>query len=348
MSTTTPLLLPPFEPLRVFGAFVIGVMTSVILAPADTLGEEALVASEEEGLRDVIVSYTDDSGVLQLFHMKEDGSDPVQVTSSAHGCRMPAISPDGKKLVYVEQGNHGLSLWISDLSGKNARILLSEGRNLLPSWAPDSRHIVWMRTQSGKKREAPASNSQIHIMDTETGDRRRLFSHPEQIKFSNAMPSLSPDGNQVAFVSNRSGTFRIWVSHLDGSDARLLSTPPTAQHEQLHLPIEQKVPTWSPDGQWIAHWEGVEMIHMSPYTGVENPQRDQQIAATFHVWVVSSDGAQRRNVGRGDDPTWSPDGFVTRAFPDPTRGGPLVMIETHSDEKAMPIVPPKRNWGRFA
>jgi hypothetical protein len=38
---------------------------------------------------------------------------------------------------------------------------------------------------------------------------------------------------------------------------------------------------------------------------------------------------------------------VTRAFPDPKRGGPKVMIDTGAGEKELPIVPPKKNWGRF-
>jgi Tol biopolymer transport system component len=306
------------------------------------------VCSAEE-LREVIVSHTDSNGILQLYRMKADGSDSKQLTHSKRGCRMPSVSPDGKKLLYVEQVDHSLSLWLSDIAGKSARALVSDnkGMNVLPSWAPDSRHIVWMKTQRGKKGQDPARNSQIHIMDTKTGNTRRLFSDPEQIKFSNAMPSMSPNSNRIAFVSNRSGTFRIWVSNLDGSDAKPVSTPPAERHAKLNLPFEQKVPAWSPDGQWIAHWEGVEMIHMSPHTGIKNPERDRQISATFNVWVVSSDGMERRKVGRGDDPTWSPDGFVTRAFPDPQRGGPKVMVETKSGEKELPIVPRKRNWGRF-
>ncbi len=321
-------------------------MTQRITQSIVLLTTLACVCNGEE-LREVIVSHTDDNGILQLFRMKEDGSDSVQLTRSERGCRMPACSPDGKKLVYVQQVDHGLSLWLSDIDGRNARALTDAGMNLLPSWLPDSRHVVWMKAQPAAQKQDPASNSQIHIMNTETGTSRRLFNDAELIKFSNAMPSVSPDGRKVAFVSNRSGAFRIWVSHLDGSDARLLAPPPADQDENLGLPIEQKVPSWSPDGKWIAYWEGVEMTHMSPFTGVENPKRDQRIAATFHVWVVSSDGKQRRNVGRGDDPTWSPDGFLARAFPDPNRGGPRIMIETEPGEKELPIVPPKRNWGRF-
>ena len=302
--------------------------------------------STKDSLREVIVSHTDGNGILQLFRMKEDGSGSLQLTHSKRACRMPAVSPDGKKLVYVKQVEHSQSLWLSDIDGKEPHSLVSGGMNLIPSWLPDSKHIVWMKTQPGKKGEDPAGNSQIQIINTETGQSRRLFSDPELIKFNDAMPSVSPDGKKVAFVSKRSGTFRVWVSNLDGSNAKLISTTKD-QHESLNLPIEQKVPAWSPDGKWIAYWEGVEMIHMSPFTGIKNPKRDQQISATFSVWVISSDGKKRREIGRGDDPTWSPDGFVTRAFPDRERGGPKIMIETKSGEKELPIVPRKRNWGRF-
>ena len=310
------------------------------------LAMQSLAEPKGDSLREVIVSHTDKKGILQLFRMKEDGSDSLQLTNSRHGCRMPAVSPDGKKLVYVKQVDHSLSLWLSGIDGKNPHSLVSGGMNLLPSWLPDSNRIVWMKTQPGKKGDDPASNSQINIINVETGQSRRLFSDPEQTRFNDAMPSVSPDGKKIAFVSKRSGTFRIWVSDLDGSDAKPISET-NDQDANLQFPIEQKVPAWSPDGKWIAHWEGVEMIHMSPFTGVKNPQRDQQISATFSVWLVSSDGTKRRKVGRGDDPTWSPDGFVTRAFPDRERGGPKIMIETSSGEKELPIVPHKRNWGRF-
>ena len=91
---------------------------------------------------------------------------------------------------------------------------------------------------------------------------------------------------------------RVWTSDLDGTNARLASNPESDYHEKIKAPIEQKVPSWSPDGKWIAHWEGVEMIHMSKFTGKNDPQRDQMIASTFHVWVVSRDGKKGRNSAK--------------------------------------------------
>lgn len=305
---------------------------------------DSIESISDRPLREVIVSHTDDNGILQLYRMNEDGSNSRQLTYSERGCRMPACSPDGERLVYVQQVGHGLSLWISDLDGKNARALSDARRNLVPSWLPDSKHVVWMKTQPGQD---PSRDSQIHLLNTETGESRRLFTDPEQLKFSNSMPAVSPQGDRIAFVSNRGGEMRIWVSNLDGSNARAISPVGSDLEETLKLSIEQKVPAWSPDGKWIAHWEGVEMIHLSKFTGKQDRERDRLITHTWNVWIVGRDGKNKRKVGRGDDPTWSPDGFVTRAFPDRERGGPKVMIETKSSEKELPIVPRKKNWGRF-
>lgn len=304
----------------------------------------SIKANPEQRLSEVVVSHTDDDGILQLYRMNEDGTNSRQLTHSERGCRMPDCSSDGKRLVYVQQVGHGLSLWISDLDGKNARTLSDDGRNLLPSWLPDSKHVVWMKPQPGK---APSRDSQIHLMNTKTGESRRLFTDPEQLKFSNSMPAVSPRGDKIAFVSNRGGEMRIWVSDLDGRNAQAISPVASDLEETLKLPVEQKVPAWSPDGKWIAHWEGVEMIHVSKFTEKQDRARDRQITQTWNVWVVGRDGKNKRKVGRGDDPTWSPDGFVTRAFPDQERGGPKVVIETKSGDKELPIVPRKRNWGRF-
>ena len=297
-------------------------------------------------LREIIVSHADENGVLQLYYVKEDGSSRRRITHSAHGCMMPAVSPDGRKIVFVKQSPKGMALWICDFDGKNAEAITDMGGNLMPSWLPDSEHIVWMVSTPGKD---PAENSQLHIMNTETTESRRLFSDPEQIKFSNSMPVVSPRGGKVAFVSNRSGSYRVWLSNLDGSDARPISPTSAEYDETLKLPIEQKVPAWSPDGKWIAHWEGVAMIHMSKFTGKQDRERDRRISETWNVWVVGCDGKNKRRAGRGDDPVWSPDGFVTRVFPDPRKGGPKVMIETRSGWEELPIVPPKTpRYGRFA
>ena len=260
---------------------------------------------------------------------------------------MPSVSPNGKKLAYVEQVDHSLAIRISDLDGLNIRTLTEGGMNLIPSWFPDSEQLIFMKV-SPKPKQDPARNAQIYTVNLETGIARRLFSDEEQLKYSNAMPVISPKGDRIAFVSNRSGDMRVWMSALDGSGAKLLSEPEKNFHDKIKAPFEQKVPAWSPDGKWIAHWEGVEMIHMSPFTGISNPERDRKIESTFRICVVGLDGKKKRVAGRGDDPNWSPDGFLTRSFPDPRKGGANIMIDGKDGWQELPILPARTlRYGRF-
>jgi DNA-binding winged helix-turn-helix (wHTH) protein len=55
-----------------------------------------------------------------------------------------------------------------------------------------------------------------------------------------AAPQFSPDGKHIAFMSNRSGPWQIWVSSVDGSHPVQISSTDSAG-----------TPRWSPDGKGI-------------------------------------------------------------------------------------------------
>ena len=125
------------------------------------------IISGQGELREVIVSHTDEKNILQLYRVKENGTASLQITHSKNGCQMPSCSPNGKKIAYTEQIDHALALRISDINGENTKTLIHEGMNLMPSWLPDSVHIVWMKVRPSPKHD-PATNSQLHIVNTKT------------------------------------------------------------------------------------------------------------------------------------------------------------------------------------
>jgi Tol biopolymer transport system component len=95
-------------------------------------------------------------------------------------------------------------------------------------------------------------------------------------------PALSPNQDAIAFVSDRTGSFEIYVKALDGSATETALTDDSGQNVQ---------PSWSPDGMFIAY-------HSQRKGG---------------IWIVPSrggtgGGTARQIVTEGSKPAWSPDG----------------------------------------
>ena len=119
-------------------------------------------------------------------------------------------------------------------------------------------------------------NPEIYVLNVGTGTFRRVTRHPA----IDTEPSWSPDGRQMAFVSDRLGGPRIFAMDIEGGNIRQL-TEGAAHHTQ---------PRWSPRGDVIA------------YTAREG---------RFTIWVVNTDGSSPRRLadtGDNQSATWSPDG----------------------------------------
>lgn len=90
-------------------------------------------------------------------------------------------------------------------------------------------------------------------------------------------PSLSPDGGSVAYASDRTGSFEIYVSGLARGSRELALTRDGGQNG---------FPSWSPDGKWVAY-------HSRSRGG---------------IWIVPATGGSPAQVAsRGMSPSWSPD-----------------------------------------
>jgi len=156
-------------------------------------------------------------------------------------------------------------------------------------------------------------------------------------------PALSPDGSLLAFSSDRTGHFEIYVRSL----------APGAVERQITADGESNVlPAWSPDGQWIAYESqkrgGIAIVPATggvarylTETGSEpawSPDSRTLVYSAGSVgkislWLVGLDGAPPRVLTRsgtpeGDhkNPKWLADGrhIVFSAF-FPVRGRPWIV-----------------------
>mgnify|MGYP001771365410 CR=1 FL=1 len=109
----------------------------------------------------------------------------------------PALSPDGKKIAFqiVSYG-----LFVCDVDGAN---LKSFGKGAYPSWAPNSRDLMFARIQDNGER---FTASDLFSVNTETGVEENLTPNSDVIAIT---LSVSPDGSKVAFDNDVDGNIYV-------------------------------------------------------------------------------------------------------------------------------------------
>lgn len=109
----------------------------------------------------------------------------------------PALSPDGKKIAFqiVSYG-----LFVCDVDGAN---LKSFGKGAYPSWAPNSRDLMFARIQDNGER---FTASDLFSVNTETGVEENLTPNSDVIPIT---LSVSPDGSKVAFDNDVDGNIYV-------------------------------------------------------------------------------------------------------------------------------------------
>jgi Tol biopolymer transport system component len=108
-------------------------------------------------------------------------------------------------------------------------------------------------------------------------------------------PSWSPDGEQVTFYSNRSGTYQVWSIHRDGSGLRQLTDSPESVYHSI----------WSPDGSQVLSHKRTADGSFRSFLWNPNKPWHEQTPQVLPPLTSESDTEQRRLA---QDASWSPDG----------------------------------------
>ena len=140
----------------------------------------------------------------------------------------------------------------------------------------------------------------------------------------------SPDGSQIAYVSNESGSNQVWLMAADGSGKRQLSTGTAINAWPVWHPQGRELLLWSYDEAAKTHAikaisvaDGAERVLVSSQQHLDRPvwSPDGEWIAyaalqgdNWDLWLMRADGSDKRQLSHDaqmeTNPLWRPDGKV--------------------------------------
>jgi eukaryotic-like serine/threonine-protein kinase len=170
-----------------------------------------------------VAYYLDGTGFdVWVFDIARGVKTPLTFgSSSAQGNLYPVWSPDGKYVAYTSfrDGKYGLYQKSADGSGGETQLLEGSDHFRVPtSWSSDGKFLVYHEGVSGGTyaNGVPGGWS-IWILPL-FGDRK---TYPFlQSSFSAREATFSPDGKWLAYCSNESGEYRVYVVPFPGSGGK--------------------------------------------------------------------------------------------------------------------------------
>ncbi len=98
-----------------------------------------------------IYFVSDRGGAPQIYRMPASGGNAERVTFSGNYNISPALSPDGKYLSYISRIGGAFKLQLMDLASGTATQITDTSADESPSFAPNSRLIVYATQQQGRE-----------------------------------------------------------------------------------------------------------------------------------------------------------------------------------------------------
>jgi TolB protein len=197
------------------------------------------------------------SGSQDIWMMDQNGQNQRQLTTPETRAEIyPAVSPDGRYVVFVSTRTNNSNLYRLDLATGDQKQLTRGKSEEYPVVSADSQWVIYTSTESIK--------GTLWKVSIEGGEPQQLTSRLSQ------WPAVSPDGQKLAcwYREEANAKWQIAIIPMTGGNPeKVISLPPTAD---TPIPVR-----WMPDGRGISYVDtrsGVSNIWYQPLDGGEPKQ----------------------------------------------------------------------------
>jgi serine/threonine protein kinase/Tol biopolymer transport system component len=187
-----------------------------------------------------------DNGVSDVWLLDLARGTRTRLTFGPVYNKDPQWSPDGKWIVYCSGRNGRFQLFRkpSDGSGAEEELLSDDQYVVATDWSRDGKYIFFQRGAVG--------DQDIWALPLK-GDRKPFQVVPSTPNTLRSVPKLSPDGHWLAYLSNESGSYQIYVVAFMGG------------HGKWQVSANRGLdPAWSHDGKELYFLDTANTIYAVP------------------------------------------------------------------------------------
>src|SRR5258705_1559968 len=106
-----------------------------------------------------ILFQSDRDGNWEIYAMRNDGSDQVNLSRHFADDTQPSLSPDGRRIAFVSNRDGNSEIYVMNTDGAGVRRLTNNpAEDVYPAWSRDSR-IAFTSNRSG--------NDEIYVMNAD-------------------------------------------------------------------------------------------------------------------------------------------------------------------------------------
>ena len=213
-----------------------------------------------------IAFRTHRDGDEEVYLMNADGSAQRNLSNAPnHGDYSPAWSPNGEWIAFMSGREGNNNIWVIRPDGSDLRQVTDvPGISEYPTWSPDSNRIAFHCT-FGRVLANGTGDFEICVVNVDGTGLIQLT----DTRGENKLPAWSPDGNKLAFQTNRDGwptlpdyvplgydpgqfgDEEVYLMNIDGSEQTNLTNNPRE---------DDSFPGWSRDGYLVFSRYGCLMI----------------------------------------------------------------------------------------